>query len=254
MIIKDIIESHSVRRTAAGYGVDRIFVISDVTGSADARLYNAIQNASLPQYGDPHPVIPEIQVTDIQASPVSGESENVKIRVTYSIPSSDDSAEGSEGGTGRAVITSSLTNEQTHFDINGDLIKASYTSALNAISTTYAPVDVQRPQMRVTLTRRESEIPKENLKKFLGRVNSVAWSGFPPITWLCSGISVREIDGAFDVDYSFEYREERWKGELVLPIDAADAQDSPIDKDTGNGFALFDVYHAANFNELGLSF
>jgi len=252
MTVKDLVDAARLTEDQDGFTAERSFIVEGVSGSAATKLYNALSDSNIPQFGEPHPSIPDIQVVDRQAEPLKSGAK-VKVTIVYAIPSDED-AETSESGNGKALVTSSLTNEQTHFDIHGELIKASYLASVNSISTKYSAVDVQRPQMRVTLSRKESEMPKAYFKSHLGRINSVEWSGFAPQTWLCSGISVRESDGSFEVDYSFEYREERWKGELVLPLSTAEAQDSPIDKDTGNGYALFDVYKTADFNGMGLSF
>jgi len=252
MIVSDIVEAARLTQDQDGFTASRTFLVDDVSGSAAARLYSALTSPGIPQYGEPHPTIPLIQVVDRQASPMKSGAQ-IRVEITYSVPSDDD-ATTSESGTGKVLITSSLTNEQTHFDIHGDLIKARYASSLNSINTTYSAIEVQRPQMRITLSRRESRMPKSKIQKYLGRINSTSWSDFPAQTWLCSGISVRETNGEFDVDYSFEYREERWKGELVVPLNTSEAQDSPIDKDRGNGYALFDVYKTVDFNGLGLSF
>jgi len=252
MIINDIIESATLRRDSEGFEADRTFIISDVKGSAEAKLYNAMTMAGIPQYGDPHPSIPDIQVTDIIAMPLKS-GEKIKISVTYSIPGEDDAA--GDDQSGKLVITSALTNEQTHFDIDGNLISVRYfDGTTTGINITYSPIEVQRPQMRASFTRKEQSLPKDNIREFLGKINSIEWSGYPAETWLCSGIDVRENEGFFEVDYSFEFREEKWLGEVVIPLNSLTASESPIDKASGNGYGLFNVYRTANFNKLGLSF
>ncbi len=254
MIVSDIIESHTLRRTAAGYGIDRIFIISDVTGNPQARLYNATITSGVPQYGDPHPVIPDIQVTDIQASPESNDSESVKIRVTYASPTADDSEAG-EGdlSTGIPVISSGLTQEQTTLDINGEFILVQFFGG-GGFSTKWEAVTVQRPQMRVTLTRIESSIPKFTIAHYLGRVNSSSWSGFGAKTWLLAGINANQDKGKYRVEYSFIYRPETWQAVVTVRIPADVIDDFPPDVKSGNGYAKFDVYDFADFNSLGLSF
>jgi hypothetical protein len=252
-VVADSVSDQRIRRDSEGYSVERVYIVSDLPGQADAKLFKAISDPNIPQYGDAHPVIAGISVTDVTAEPIMNQADQFQVTVVYSVPSDDDATDTDPEG--RALITSSLTNETTHFDINGELIKARYVSGVNSISTKYSPVEVQRPQLRVTLTRKENAAPKSSIEKYHGKINSVDWSGFPPQTWLCSGISARENDdGTWNVDYSFEYRRERWKGELVVPLSAAQAEDNPIDKDQGNGYALFDVYETANFNSLGLRF
>lgn len=253
MIVKDIVQSHTLRKTSAGYGVDRIFIVSDVAGNAEARLYNATIKSGVPQFGDPHPVIPEIQVTDIQAAPESNDSASVKVRVTYSIPTEDDN-ESSEGdlASGVPVISSGLQPEETPLDIHGDFIRVRYVHG--SITTTYKSINVQRPQMRVTLTRVETNIPKLAIAEYLGSINSVAWSGFKPKTWLCASINVNQDQKGWRVEYSFTYREDNWQAIVSVNIPANIIEDYPPDKQTGNGFGRFDVYPAKDFNLLGLKF
>ncbi len=254
MIVKDIVASHTLRRTADGYGVDRIFIISDVTGSPEARLYNATIRAGIPQFGEPHPVIPDIQVTDIQASPESNESENVKVRVTYSIPNKDDNEEDSdELSTGIPVISSGLTQEDTSLDINGEYLRVTFVGG-GAITTKYETVSVQRPQMRVTLSRIEPTIPKQAIAGYLGRVNGSTWSGFGAKTWLMAGVNVSQENAKYRVEYSFIYRPDTWQAEVTVRIPADVIEAFPPDKQTGNGYGKFDVYKFADFNRLGLSF
>lgn len=254
MIVTDVIESHTLRLTDAGYGIDRIYIVTDIGGTAEARLYNATLTSGVPQFGDPHPAVPDVQVTDVQASPIDGDPDAIQIRITYSVPDTDDAANEDEQIAGALTISSDVVTESTHFDINGELIKASYSTALSVLTTNYSAIDVQRPQMRVSLSRTEAIAPKDAILNYLGRINSIDWSGFPAETWLCTGIDVSEDGEEFNVTYNFEYRERTWKGELVLPINTTDAAVNPIDSDSGNGYALFDVYSQANFNDLGLTF
>lgn len=256
MIVRDIVQSHSIRRTAAGYGVDRIFIVSDVTGSAESRLYNALQSSGIPQFRDPHPIIPGIEVTDLQASPEGNDSASVKIRVTYAIPSIDDIGEDGEGdqAPGVAVVSSTLIDEETHLDRNGDWIKVTW-SGLGGFFTNYKSVSVQRPQSRVSLTRIETSMPKDIITNYLGTVNSVTWSGYPPNTWLCVAINAREESpGKFDVEYVFAYRRDDWRATVTVNIPQDVIEDFPPDVDTGNGYGVFDVYPEMDFNALGLEF
>ena len=256
MIVSDIVASHSLRRTSEGYGVDRIFIVTDVTGPSVSRLYNASIASGIPQYGDPHPTIPDIQVTDVSASPESSDSETVKIRVSYSAPDEeDDTTSETELDSGVPVVTAGLVSEDTNFDANGDFIIVRVFVSLTGQSRfNYEKVSVQRPQMRVTLTRTEPELPKARIAEYLGSVNGQPWSGFRAKTWLISSIDVTKEKTEWEVQYSFIYKPNSWRAVVVIGIPPADIDEHPPDRVNGNGFGIFDVYPEKDFNLLGLSF
>lgn len=261
MIISDILESQSVKRNKNGFSVDRDFIVDEVGGNPTQKLYNAMTMGGIPQYGDPHPFIPEVQVTLVSASPIKS-GEQVRVKVSYTVPSSDELAEieaDEEAGTGTLTLSSNTTSETVFRDINGELLKASYGVVVAGgttvnIASRYAEADVERPQLRAEFTRTENTVPKASINLYLGKVNSVPWSGYPAKTWICSKIAARENKGKFDVDYGFSYRPESWLLEVVVGLTQEEAENLPIDVNSGNGYARFDVYRTADFNNLGVSF
>jgi len=259
MIVSDIIESQTLRRDKDGFSVDRVFVVDEVGGGNQAKLYNAMIAAGIPQYGEPHPFLDELQVTSITAAPLKSGTQ-AKINVTYSIPDIDEVSEieAEEGETSSTLVfSSSLSSEVEFSDINGELLAAQYfqsTAGTFQQATKYEEADVQRPQLKATFSRTEADLPKTIVSTYLGKVNANSWSGFPPKTWLCSGITSRESKGKFDVEYEFVYRPQTWRLEVVVGISQEEADKFPIDVDSGNGYAVYDVYDTIDFNNLGLSF
>lgn len=257
-VYKDIADAESLSRDRDGYTAERVFIVDRVTGTPESKLYNAMVTGGIPQYGDPHPSIPDLQVTSIRAD--ARTSSQVRISVTYTIPKPDDinEIEADEDETsGSLSVTSNLSNEVVFRDISGELLRAQYYALGEGgftIEQKYEEAEVQRPQLQVQFTRIESSVPKANIQKFLGKVNSVAWSGFPPKTWLCSGIVARENKAKFDIEYQFTYRADTWRLEIVVGISQEEADSFPIDVNSGNGYAVFDVYETADFNALGLNF
>jgi hypothetical protein len=230
--------------------------VTDVIGIAEAKIYNALQAAGVPAYGEPHPVIPDIQVIDRQASAITGDPDKVKIRISYGVPTEEDETE-EEAAAGNISLTTSLTTEFEFRDINDELMEVSFVGTSEfgfTISTQYGSADVQRPQLTITFDRTEAELPKATIKDYLGTVNSVAWSGFPAKTWLCSAINAREDKGEFKVSYTFVYNEKTWMLEILAGISELEAELNPIDPETNNGYAIYDVYQLRDFNTLGLSF
>ena len=261
MIISGTLGGETIKRNKDGFSVDRDFYISEVGGNAGSKLYTAVTMGGIPQYGDPHPTIPGIQVTSVSAEPYGGGSQ-IRVSVSYSVPTVDETSEieADDDTTSGTVVLSSNTASETVFqDINGELLKATYgvlqaDGSNTTLQTKYAEADVERPQLRVDFSRTENTIPKAAINTYLGTVNSVPWSGYPPKTWLCTAISARQNKGKYDVEYSFNYRPETWELEVVVGLTAEEAQDLPIDVDSGNGYARFDVYRLRDFNGLGLVF
>lgn len=254
-IIKDIISDQSLKRGSEGYEAERVYIVESA-GTPEARLYSAITTAGIPQFGDPHPVIPDVQVNDITASPVTGATPNlVKVRVNYAGPSPEDliAAGETDVSSGEISFNTSLASELTYRDINGQFIIVEWRGG--TISTKYAGIEVQRPQLSVRLKRTESALPKSVIENFLGKVNSTSWAGFPPKTWLCTAVDVNEESaGKFVVDYGFSYKADDWRVEVTVGLTQAQIDELPLDVDSGNGFGIFDVYKTADFNALGLSF
>jgi len=259
-VIKDIAGKGSLTRTVDGFQVERVYIVDDVQGTPETRLYNAMATSGIPQYGDPHPILPDVLVTNISARLVSSKTPNqVSVNVSYSIPDKEDTpADEDELASGVPVISAALVNEDTFLDVNGEFMRVVFTRQFTQgiFRKTFhnAQVSVQRPQMRVTLTRTEPAIPKDTIAKFLGTVNAQPWSGFPEKTWLCSSIDVNDEKTGFEVGYSFIYKSETWRAEVTVGIPADVIDDFPPDKTTGNGYGVFDVYHTEDFNLLGLSF
>lgn len=254
-ITKNLIKAETLSLDAKGYRSGNNFLVDAVGGSAESRLYNAMTTSGIPQYGEPHPTIPDIVVIKVQAKPEGG-GKQIRVSVIYGIP--EDAVDSSgEGSPGVASLSTNLSAETVWRDINGNLLKAQYQGLVGFIfqtQTRYMQADVERPQVQVSLSRSENELPKAAMTKYLGTVNAVNWSGFPPKTWLCSSITSRDNKGKFETEYQFTYRVGGWRAEVVVGITNDEADTHPIDADSGNGFAAYDVYHSTDFNELGLSF
>lgn len=251
IIQKNLVRNSTLTRTIDGYNLEVMHLVEIKTGTDESKLYSAITTAGIPQFGDPHPIIPDVIVTDIKASP-DGSSPNIyMITVTYSIPDPEDSPnlEDEELGIGTVSLSTSLANEQEWFDINGEFLRVEYQQ-----STLFKAANIQRPQLGVTFNRIESSLPKDAITNFLGKVNSVPWSGFPAKTWLCTGIDAKEEKGKFDVDYTFTHNDKTWHLELIVGLTAEEVASVPPNVETGDGYSRFEVYNSADFNALGLSF
>ncbi len=165
-VIKDIAGQGSLTRTVDGFQVERVYIVDDVEGIPESRLYNAMATTGVPQYGDPHPIIPDIQVTRITATPEAS-GDQIRVDVAYTVQTAEESTD-TEGdlASGIPVVSAALINEDTFLDVNGEFMSVSYTTLFTGgifIRThKNAQISVQRPQMRVTLFGRHhwARVPK----------------------------------------------------------------------------------------------
>jgi hypothetical protein len=255
-VIKDVIDSQTLSSDSKGFTLERTYIVDGVGGSKDARLYSAITTAGVPQLNDPHPIIPDVKVTRLNATLEKGSNNIARVAVSYSVPDAEDATADAQQGTtspGTVTLSTGVSAEQTWFDINGEFLTASFIGGV--YQTAYKQADVQRPQLTVSFKRVENVLPKAAIQKYLGKVNSSAWAGFPKKTWLCTKIDASEDkEGKFNVDYGFSYNPATWRLEIILNLTPAQIEELPPNKDTGNGYARYDVYEGADFNALGLSF
>jgi hypothetical protein len=257
-VVQDLVKEHRISRDSSGFEAERAFYVDGIGGSSDNRLYAAMTTAGIPQFGDPHPIIPDVLVTKASARMMNS-SDQIKVTVTYSIPDPEDDLIQSEEDTadtdGTLRVSTSLANETVWADINGDLLKAEWKSATGGTKVTkYAGIDVQKPQIQVDFSRVESGTPKTAISDYLGKVNSVPWSGFPAGTWLCTNISSTEEQEGTKVDYGFSYNPNGWQAIITVNLTQAQIEDLPPDIESGNGYSAYDIYPTADFNALGLSF
>jgi len=248
---ENTLDSERLTRDSDGFTAERGYIISGLTGDDPAKLYQAMQTPGLPQYGDPHPVIPDIEVTQIIVEPLTSGSQ-VRVDIVYRKPD-ESAADAAADQSGQVTLNTSLVGEEEFRDVNGDLLTATYVDSFG-VQIRYFTANVERPQLRVSFKRTEQQIPKSAINNYLGKVNSAEWSGFPPRTWLCSSITAEENAESYDVEYTFVHRAETWRIEVLAGITEDQASQFPIDVETGNGYAVYEVYEQANFNNLGLIF
>lgn len=255
--ISDIVEGDLVRGED-GIQHTRVFLVEGVQGNGPARLKNALETSGIPVDREPHPVIAGIRAIDTRVELVNRDPSTAKITVTYGVPSGG--TNGEEGGTGLVEFSSETTSEEVTEDINGRPIETEYITGIASITTQRHTVEVQRPAPVVTLKRIERTLPRANMIRFTGAVNSAAWSGFRAGTWLCRGINANENDrGTYDVSYVFLYSDD-WRAEVKYQNGGFVPTDVPVvfDKSTGifirNGVSLWPVYKLEDFNALGVRF
>jgi hypothetical protein len=256
-VITDIIEGHSGRYTFDGWQLERIFVVSGVTGTGHARLENALNTSGVPELGDAHPTSTGSYLRE--AIPSADDSDTVRIRCIYATPG----WESSRQELGTVEVNANLSQTETNVDRLGLDITTGYTYPADyAYSEKLRSTYVEQggmlsklvPDLSITKSQVEYLDPQPKAKEYVGTVNNGPWSLAPSDasgTWLCTGIVGRSNDGGTTwlVTYSFQYRGDTWTSTAVF-----------IDPHTGKppadlgamGVVDYELYDLKNFNNLGL--
>jgi len=247
----DLKKTSRIRLTADGYTAERIAIVSGVSGTAAEVLFNAINDAALPDIGDAHPDISTITLNDISCEPFSGGT----FKITMSYYKDSGTTQTSSSAEARAVA--GLSVEETHVDINGQPLKTQYKTAWGgAIVRQPFTAEVERPRMSFEFEYTTTGFPTSDTAKYLGKINSTNWNGYPPKTILCGSINVDQNGDNFRVRYSFAYRAETWKfvGKAVY---SPPLNPHPVEPDTAldlvTGVREFDVYRTVDFSPLGFT-
>lgn len=268
----DVLAGSRATRTASGVEIVRRFVI-EPTGDPQDQIDNALDDPAIPPFGDPHKKRGDIFVNAIAAE-MDSETKFINVDVTYGPPDTENAVSGGEDDAAPLDVEMdfSTITEQTFRDINGDKMVVGYSglgarqtdtitgvnsegdtvttpvSGLTITKQTTGLVEVERPQLTVTVQKNFTSFPLALGIKFTGAVNAQEWSGFPAKTWLCRGIRVRKDGALFRVSFAFAYNEESWQ----VVVTTSDNGLIPPEVEEGNGETRFDVYKSFNFDELGV--
>lgn len=252
----DIRDGARGEQTAGAWAFDRIALVTGVTGDANARVYNAMIDPAMPDYGDEHPTIEGLYLIDRYGEALS--TGVVKVRLVYKRPSRNWTP--TDTTTPQIVVGTTLQQYQTYRDINGDTITVSYTIPGKGLKTTGVSVSVLLPSSTLHLVRTEDTNPQVKSGIYSGKVNSAGWAFDPEAparTWLCTGIVGRSNDGgtSFEVSYDFLHKRtlatDNWDGVAEF-IDPTTGQPPP-DLELGTGRKIVLLYEEINFNALNLT-
>lgn len=251
-LVTDILDSDLEIRDGA-LKLRRIFYVTEVPGSKQDKLWNALNTGGIPAQGDPHPVIPNVRARDFRVASLVRDPDKYQIEVTYEPPQAGDATDEQTGQT--VEVSIDTFQESTVRDVNGEIMKVNYAEGVSgnigvADVTQIIEFTVERPTVSVRIQRQETSPPKALvLNNRVGTVNSATWSAFPPKTWLFRGASSSQQSAAnFRTTYNFLYNENTWRAEGRVNVDGRLPENASIE----NGIAFFDVYRSFDFNTLGV--
>jgi len=276
-IISHLLEDSGLTHTASGYSLTVGYILQDVPGNGQAMLFNALQDPRIPSFGEAHPVIPRVRVTSRAARAI--EDQTIQITIQYGVPDGADRTPVNPQTTptpeGTISISAAVVSEETQFDRDGNPLKVSYTGTLiaddgNPVEVEneeqVATIEIQRPEMIVSFSRKEDRSPLIQARDAVGRVNSQDIGLYARGTLLLARIDADSDDNGdtFTVQYEFQYRPSGWAQTIVYIDPQTDRPPTDVNKSAlgdrfgdrraANGLAVYDVYPSYDFGSFRLPF
>lgn len=219
-VVRDVIESSTISESRDGITATRVFIVSDVTGSAESRIVTALQDPNVPQYGETHPALPDLQVTDKTAQPI--DTDSFRVYVTYGQTDSLDVV----GGRETIEVGSTPGTRTTARDYRGLLLTKevvieevdSSGNITRKTETRVAEIEEEVGLVTYIVRRRETENPARAAMYYTNSVEGL---------WKCARIYGTSDDGGktYSVTYELVYNPNGWD---VIVEDRDDAGRIPL--------------------------
>ena len=244
-----------ISRDENGNRIDRVAIVTGVTGNADQKLINALNDAQMPSIGDAHPQDSTITLRDIQGEVIDTET----VRVVLSYYQELGTATGEANATVRAWGASAP--DQTDVDINGNRLHFYTLVGVNGtgiITNSRAfTAEVERPRLTLDFEYTSTAFPIDNIKTYYGKVNSIPWNGYKAKSMLCSNINATQEGSGYRVTMSFSENADTWQFHAAIKepnmnLPASDNATNPdplVDK--FDAAKKFEVYESVDFTPLG---
>lgn len=254
-----LIDGASIRQTVDGYVVTEKIKVQAVGGTAVARQFSALINASVPAIGAGHPVVPGVRVTDRFIESLG--ADHAHVRVTWETPTGG--TPQSPGDPAVWEIDATIETTTAQKDVNGSVMEVNYTypdnyKAVTRLAGTEADpqvVSAEFPQASFALRIQQAEnrtviAVSDDAAAHVGTVNSTTFLGKSARKWLCTRIQCSNPTNVTptDVTYEFIYNPLTWdiEGIFVDPFIGR----PPADLVDGVGIKTFKVIGESNLNNL----
>jgi hypothetical protein len=256
--------TNSASRTPQGWEIQRAALVDGLGGAPASRMTRALRCPGLPTIGSPHPDAPGAVLDRIEVVADDRTTDRVRLALTYRTlnPETADPALGPSRDGVKVLgveLFSTTQTERTNLDAAGrEMIAVFKGTWYNADGST-APftvawdevqADVFRPQLGVRIRHERPALPRDLAADYVGAVNSDAWSGFKPGTWLITSLAAESGSGAWVATLEALYRPLGWQLTHIMKIDGR----VPSAAVRGNGIETFQIYRPRRFAKLGVAF
>ena len=263
----DLIDGHHAELTKDGWEIDRIAIVSGVTGDGHSKVLLASAVAGMPTIGSPYPGRTICKCVRKTLDAVT--SEEVRFRLTYSDRGVSEFGSSTETLQGDC----SLMQTETNVDRNGNLMPLYYTypdtypfsdklSHKTEEERTHhynAEAVFLAPQLTLSLSKVLTYNPASIARDYVGTVNAGGWAGdfaAPAGYWMCTRISWTSKDQGttFDTVFSFAYNPKSWIVRLAYVNRHTGQHPGDLATNPSAPYSILnaELYQIKNFNAIGL--
>ncbi len=252
-IKEDLLLSEPLEWSATGYHIIRKFQVTGLAQYSPTQrplmavtATDAITGFVIPAIGAQHPDQPNAVVRNIKTRCQGYDCFDVLCEYQWDAYPSNYLKSFNAG----------LSQVLRHYDANNNLATVTYTPSGGTAQTEVA--DLHRLILNATISFHflQTADPETLTLSYAGLVNSAAWRGYPPRTWLCLPITGSTRDGVwYRNTYSFAYNPETWDQYAVfknvdgsIPPDIAGTIVTDGSATSGNGWGRFIVFSQTDFN------
>lgn len=260
------VQGATMRVTERGHEETVVGQVTGLTGSAQARLYSALNTPGVPRRGDYHPVVWGMRCDEVVADPEKDSASIVRITAVYRNGEHvylEEEDVASETAIPTLEVGTTLQPTTTELDIHGEQIHTRHQVMENnepVLKYQMGSVQHFRAFTTVRYTRREPNSPREKSIAFVNTINKTPVFDDPPRFWLCTRIGgVRSDRGGYDVTYEFQRNPGQKIGGRQTGWDAVVIQ---TDEETGRpvesavvgfGLTIWQVYAETEFRQMLLT-
>lgn len=265
-LVADLPNDERIELTRTGPRITRTFLVKDLRGDVDHRLYNALFVSGVPQMGEIHKAIAGAFVGRVSAEHLPASPTQARVHVEWGFFADEEDDPFFNGPDDNAVplleVSSVLVPKTTNFDVDGVPILLEYTRDVPApgeegpsgpeLPPQVTAVEYLAPEELVIFRRREVNDPRSRSRLFKGHVNSVGVFGDGARTWLCTQLDGFTDDrgASWNVTYAFQHNINAWRARVIYR-DPATGEGVP-DPIEGVGVKWVELYPEANFRLLNI--
>lgn len=257
MAIKlDIKQGSTITRDKNGWRIERIGLITIALDggsppSADAILYMAATDGSLPALGDAHPSIATVYLETITAEPVA--AGKFRVRLIYTDQPGFPAASNIDIRVSAA--TAPDTTGKDNLDADMSTVYRTQNDVDNSwFSYEFFTADIERPRATIEFTYTVAgDFPQSLIDTYLGKLNSAAWNGYAEKTVMCQAVNVTPQGDDWRVSITFVYNAAGWlyTAQIAAPVEQVVTW-TDVNLNTTTGRKTFEIYNTVDFTPLGL--
>lgn len=165
------------------------YLVTGLSGTTTALLADALAATNIPSYGDSFESNANVICKSLDVEILDPDTRTTaKVTAHYTTL-------GLEDGNYVFRFSGALNEDVTHSDVNGNLVRLSYTDSNGATTQQSPEMAVQLPELIATATGIEScADPVAFVLSWIGYTNKDVWAGQQPNSWLCTNVPCEPHD------------------------------------------------------------